>query len=649
VLILSRRRLVPGNLAQHPWRLGATLGVVAAFTWLWLVHAWVSDDAMITLRQVINFGHGHGIVWNLGERVQGFTHPFWFFGLALGYLVTDAVYATTFMLSFAASATAFGILLWRSEGRLLALTPILGLLFAQSVVDYSSSGLETPASYALLTLAGVLFLDRRAGPVFFLVLALAFLTRMDHALLMLPMALVAWRARGYRPGDIAPAVALVAAWFAFATAYFGYPLPNTFLAKLGPTVDWSTRLAWFTDYARVTLQQDPMTPLLCALGVAVGAGRRDRTAAIALGLVVYAGYLVLVGGDFMRGRMFSPPAVLATLVLVDTMRTAALSGKAARVALPVIGALTATATVGAKPLLNTWHYSNKTIVSGIADERGFYYRHYGLLSPNRALPSAEAPAHRQTTGYRRKCGGIGAVGMRSPDVVKTDTCGLTDPYLARLPAYHTKPGHLVRHPPTDFRGWRLRQIAHLHPPALDRYLRDVRKVVTGRFWSAERWAALGRVLWYDHHVNRDRFRADNGPPRYSPSYLAKLARTVDRKARFRELPTANDGTDWRMGRVIGPGGIRLTFAGPRQVERLPLHLDHNDRYLVALMNGSEVLARTLVSPERRGGLQPYVWAPGSRAAANAVVVKPMIGDGTYSIARSQNAQLSRQDMPADGG
>jgi hypothetical protein len=207
----------------------------------------------------------------------------------------------------------------------------------------------------------------------------------------------------------------------------------------------------------------------------------------------------------------------------------------------------------------------------------------------------------------------------------------------------------VRHVPTNFRGWRLGQIAHLRSPALDRYFSDVRKVVTGRFWSAQRWAALGRLLWRDRDVNRERFRADEGPPRYSPSYLAKLARAVDRKARFRELPAVSDGADWRMGRVIGPGGIRLTFAGPRQVERLPLHLDHNDRYLVALMNGSEVLARTLVSPEQRGGLQPYVWAPGSRAAANAVVVKPMIGDGAYSIARSQNAQLAWQDMPAQGG
>jgi arabinofuranosyltransferase len=49
-----------------------------------LHYSWVTDDAFITFRYVINFVSGDGPVFNIGERVQGFTHPLWFMLLSLG-------------------------------------------------------------------------------------------------------------------------------------------------------------------------------------------------------------------------------------------------------------------------------------------------------------------------------------------------------------------------------------------------------------------------------------------------------------------------------------------------------------------------------------------------------------------------------------
>ena len=37
--------------------------------------AWISDDGLISLRTVMNVTHGHGLTFNVGERVQTFTHP----------------------------------------------------------------------------------------------------------------------------------------------------------------------------------------------------------------------------------------------------------------------------------------------------------------------------------------------------------------------------------------------------------------------------------------------------------------------------------------------------------------------------------------------------------------------------------------------
>lgn len=48
------------------------------YAWLLIRTAWVSDDGFITLRSVQNYIHGYGMVYNVGERVQTFTHPMWF-------------------------------------------------------------------------------------------------------------------------------------------------------------------------------------------------------------------------------------------------------------------------------------------------------------------------------------------------------------------------------------------------------------------------------------------------------------------------------------------------------------------------------------------------------------------------------------------
>ncbi len=44
--------------------------LLAAFTYIFLVNAWLGDDSYITFRVVWSFVHGYGPVFNPGERVQ---------------------------------------------------------------------------------------------------------------------------------------------------------------------------------------------------------------------------------------------------------------------------------------------------------------------------------------------------------------------------------------------------------------------------------------------------------------------------------------------------------------------------------------------------------------------------------------------------
>jgi hypothetical protein len=55
-------------------------GIALALLYIGLVirTSWVGDDAYITFRALENFLHGYGPVFNVGERVQVFTHPLWF-------------------------------------------------------------------------------------------------------------------------------------------------------------------------------------------------------------------------------------------------------------------------------------------------------------------------------------------------------------------------------------------------------------------------------------------------------------------------------------------------------------------------------------------------------------------------------------------
>src|SRR5215471_15510017 len=69
--------------------------------------AWLSDDALITLRTVLNVTHGFGLRFNIDERVQTFTHPLWLGVVTTAYYVTFNVYFAAFLSSVLLSVYAF--------------------------------------------------------------------------------------------------------------------------------------------------------------------------------------------------------------------------------------------------------------------------------------------------------------------------------------------------------------------------------------------------------------------------------------------------------------------------------------------------------------------------------------------------------------
>lgn len=322
--------------AKRPVLLIAFVAVVAVGLVYW--RAWVGDDAYITFRHVENFLAGHGPVFNVGERVQGFSHPLWF-GLLAALTPLLGAYAAAITLGLVFTVGLFvmlgAALGGRPSGGVVFVLAASALLASRALVEYQTSGLENSLSNLLvcgLCCAVLLRSNDAPAPSTGMIAGLCgllILDRPDHAFLCLP--LLAWilvgavrRRRIAEFAALAGALLPMVAWYAFATIYYGTPMPNPFYAKLGMERGEAFRQGMY--YLRDYAAHEPLQAALIVLGLLVlfalmiadcrarrpGAGLRlCLTAGVALQLLA----VISVGGDFMRGRFFVVPLVAATILL----------------------------------------------------------------------------------------------------------------------------------------------------------------------------------------------------------------------------------------------------------------------------------------------------------------------------------------------
>ena len=121
---------------------------------------WVCDDAFISFRYAKNLIDGYGLVFNVGERVEGYTNFLWTMVIALGMLLRmDPVplSQTLGALSYFGTIAIVGFLSWRLFGQSsirAAFIPIaaLCLLVCHDYHVFATSGLETSWTAMLITL-----------------------------------------------------------------------------------------------------------------------------------------------------------------------------------------------------------------------------------------------------------------------------------------------------------------------------------------------------------------------------------------------------------------------------------------------------------------------------------------------------------------
>ncbi len=398
----------------------------------------VVDDAFIALRYARNLVEGKGLVYNVGERVEGFTDLLWVLLVAAGNVLTG-VELPLVALVLNLVIVAANVAVAADTGRRLGAgapsrgaLPLGAILLAGHAVfvAHGTTGLET-GLLALLVQLALRSLVGPAGPRSAAWagawLVLATLCRPDAAL-FLPIAAIALAARERRRGVVrawaalaAPGVLLVAVQ-AWRVAYYGDWFPNTAYAKAAGGAYWSQGFVYAAEF---WLGSASWPFLFATLGWCVfGRGPVAARIFVGLGVVLHTTYVTRIGGDFMSGRFYV--VLLPLLALATEQAWRALRGAGARAALLGVVA----AGLGSGSLLG-----RKSIEWYIADEGTVYP--VKRWSPLRI----DHPSWRigNTVGKTLADRGItpvvaaGTIGMlgyygRLPLI---DLHGLTDRYVAR--------------------------------------------------------------------------------------------------------------------------------------------------------------------------------------------------------------------------
>jgi arabinofuranosyltransferase len=307
-----------------------------------LLFDFVNDDAYISFRYARNLAEHGQLVFNLGERVEGFTNFLWTVLLAGGIkLGVSPVVSSRFLGVFFAVGTLalmVRISLWLDRERPSGwhLVAPVGLAATGAFACWTSGGLETQL-FTFLSLAAferlLTEVEERRGFASGLCFALAALTRPEGALLFGLAGVFRLIANVTREQRVLPRrneVAWLASftlvfvpYFAWRWGYYGWPFPNTFYAKSsGGAGTLQNGIYYLRRFA-----EDYGVFFLLPLGLLGWPDRLDRRRRrlFLLTALVWAGfgfYVVRVGGDFMGLYRFILPVLpLGALVLQDALRT----------------------------------------------------------------------------------------------------------------------------------------------------------------------------------------------------------------------------------------------------------------------------------------------------------------------------------------
>lgn len=423
----------------------ALLLILVSFSGM-LWPSWISDDGFISFRYAQNLVAGHGLVYNVGERVEGYTNFLWTMLAALVLVLGgDPVfwsYVAGVLLALAILLVSY-TMARRWMGPAWALVTALLVATSQSLLVYTArgAGLETGLFTLLALGSSRLYLQSDGGTrrsyalLAGLGFALTSLTRPEGVLLLgltlghLLLTTLDLRSSNYIRAvlfSMRRAALLVGAYlllfvpyFLWRFTYYGDLLPNTFYAKTGGGGRQILRGLEYTG--RFTLAfGGPLLLMIVVPFLRRGwVALKDWRGYLLLLVTVYTAYIVAVGGDHFPGERFFVPLVpwLALLVTaglaeVYTWCQQRLVRRVAPVALAVILLFYAPYALLRSTVFDTVLVGN--------DESVWIWRELGWWLQEHTTPEERVAAL-----------GAGAIAYYS-DRTTIDLLGLNDRHIARV-------------------------------------------------------------------------------------------------------------------------------------------------------------------------------------------------------------------------
>jgi arabinofuranosyltransferase len=565
---------------------------------------WISDDAAISLRTVLNFVNGYGARFNVDERVQAYTHPLWFLLISAGYAIVGQLYYVTWALCFVCTGVALWLLMFRATSELLrGITLALLALMSKAFFDYSHSGLENPLSHLIVVLTilaarnAILSSNPRALYLASLLAGSIYLSRPDLPLLVGPLMLYLLALRSFSFATKAKSLALaglpIMLWSGISLVYYGVIFPNTAYAKLNIAIPLGERAVRGLYYLVDSFNRDPVTLLVILAGFYAGLRARGHHAAIAIGGLAYVVYVVSIGGDFMSGRLMTP-VLVAALMILATSPLVLVSVRACAVSLAIAA------------LLSVWAHqrggvitpqSKLTIYHGITDQRRML-KWYSLRD---GIPGVfEVPPWtivERSVG--NLCGGLGIVGIKTgPGMHLIDECALSDPLLARIPPRtepNWHPGHFARILPTNYFASVRNNDNRLIDPDTRALYDSIRSVTRDPLFGNDRWRHIVAInatrQWLPLAVN-DRHR--KGELKRQSDLPARKASTIQSQG---ECPRWD-----HPSHLSFEDRAEITLDTPTAISSIDLLIDGADEYSFEYWSGSDWVAMGKLAPSQRHNL-----------------------------------------------
>ena len=301
--------------------------IPAILIYAYLAHQlnFIQDDAYISYRYVANFLNGDGLVYNIGQRIEGFTNFGWVvYLILLGRLGIDFLLfsqITGFILGGGFIILAFLTAreVFDERERYFALLPAYLVGVNVSLAYWSPAGLETAAFAFMAALSFYLYLRRSRALA--ASLALAVWIRPEGAVVAGILIVVeAILKRGIpRYTLLSSLLALVSSLplVAFKIFYYGSVFPNPFFAKTGWHVE---HLSSGLEYAGRFMAHYGFYGIGFILPLVFFRKLPAAARAAWLFTVLYCLYVILIGGDVLKVHRFFIPvfgtaAILASVSL----------------------------------------------------------------------------------------------------------------------------------------------------------------------------------------------------------------------------------------------------------------------------------------------------------------------------------------------